>query len=80
MNEPYLWGISRRELEVFTLYIQGNVGKVIGTRLGISEQTVKNHLASVYAKLDVDNGRAAAWKLGWVKPTPVNRIRAGGVG
>ena len=73
-------GLTQRELEVITLYAQGHVMKVIGTRLGIHPQTVKNHLANVYDKLEVDNGRAAMWKMGWVKPTPVNRIRAGGVG
>jgi NarL family two-component system response regulator YdfI len=38
---------------------QGERSKEIAIRLGISERTVKAHLASIYNRLGVDN-RAAA--------------------
>ena len=70
--------ITSREYMVLDLYAQGYVGKEIGLLLGITEQTVKNHLANVYAKLDVDNGRKAMWKLGWVTPRVARSTAAHG--
>jgi two-component system, NarL family, response regulator YdfI len=46
-------------LEVLKAVAQGERSKEIATRLGISERTVKAHLASIYNRLGVDN-RAAA--------------------
>ena len=42
---------------------EGLVNKEIGVRLGVSEHTVKTHLAAVYEKLDVSN-RAEAVATG----------------
>lgn len=44
---------------------QSNDG--IAAELGISPQTVKNHMASVYAKLDVGGIVGAMHRKGWVK-------------
>ena len=51
--------LTEREVEVLTRVAQGDRSKEIAVRLGISERTVKAHLASIYNKLGVDS-RAAA--------------------
>jgi len=51
--------LTERELEVLMWVAQGERSKEIAVRLGISERTVKAHLASIYYKLGVDS-RAAA--------------------
>ena len=44
------------------LVAAGHPNKVIALRLGISEKTVKNHLSTVFQKLDVtDRTQAALW-------------------
>ena len=45
--------LSARELEVLTLLARGRSNKEIGLELHISETTVKSHLRSLFAKLDV---------------------------
>jgi NarL family two-component system response regulator YdfI len=52
-------GLTDRELEVLRSAARGERSKEIGLQLGISERTVKAHLASIYGKLGVDS-RAAA--------------------
>ncbi|MBP8292787.1 MAG: response regulator transcription factor [Caldilineaceae bacterium] len=51
--------LTDRELEVLRAAARGERNKEIAHALGISERTVKAHLASVYNKLGVDS-RAAA--------------------
>jgi two-component system, NarL family, response regulator YdfI len=51
--------LSERELEVLKAVALGERSKEIAFRLGISERTVKAHLAGIYNKLGVDS-RAAA--------------------
>jgi len=51
--------LSERELEILAAAAQGERSKEIASALGISERTVKAHLASIYNKLGVDS-RAAA--------------------
>jgi len=51
--------LTERELEVLEAVARGERSKEIGSHLGISERTVKAHLASIYNKLGVDS-RAAA--------------------
>ena len=51
--------LTERELEVLRGVAQGERSKEIAVRLGISERTVKAHLASIYNRLGVDS-RAAA--------------------
>lgn len=62
-------GLSERELEVLRGVAQGERSKEIALRLGISERTVKAHLASIYNKLGVDSRAAAiaaAAQKGWL--------------
>jgi two-component system, NarL family, response regulator YdfI len=51
--------LTARELEVLEAAARGDRSKEIAYRLGITERTVKAHLASAYNKLGVDS-RAAA--------------------
>ncbi len=51
--------LTERELEVLAGVARGERSKEVAVRLGVTESTVKAHLASIYAKLDVDS-RASA--------------------
>lgn len=51
--------LTEREREVLTRVAHGERSKEIAAQLGITERTVKAHLASIYTKLDVDS-RASA--------------------
>ncbi|HLA07285.1 MAG TPA: response regulator transcription factor [Anaerolineales bacterium] len=54
-----LANLTEREQEVLKAVARGERSKEIATHLGISERTVKAHLASIYNKLGVDS-RASA--------------------
>ena len=56
-HEPI--NLTERELEVLISVARGERSKEIAFQLGISERTVKAHLANIYEKLGVDS-RAAA--------------------
>jgi NarL family two-component system response regulator YdfI len=51
--------LTERELEVLRAAAQGQRSKEIAADLGISERTVKAHLASIYNKFGVDSRPAA---------------------
>jgi len=51
--------LTDREFEVLAAVARGERSKEIASHLGISERTIKAHLASIYNKLGVDS-RAAA--------------------
>jgi two-component system response regulator DegU len=62
--------LSRREMEVLSYIAQGLSNKEIGVRLGISEQTVKNHITTIFNKIGVsDRTQATLYALqhGWVR-------------
>ena len=48
-------GLSRRETDVFALWVTGHGLKYIQDTLFISESTVKTHMRSIYRKCDVHN-------------------------
>lgn len=69
INEP-IQALSIREMEVLTFITQGKSNKEIAVSLGISHQTVKNHVTAILRKLNVgDRTQAAIYALrrGWVK-------------
>ena len=47
--------LTPREIEVVELLAEGLPNKAIAARLGISDQTVKFHVASIYGKLGAAN-------------------------
>ena len=47
--------ISRREMEVIQLIVQGYKNRDVAEKLFISEKTVKNHLSAIFNKLDVSD-------------------------
>jgi DNA-binding NarL/FixJ family response regulator len=47
--------LTQREIEVIGLVVDGLSNKEIADRLGLGEQTIKNHLARIMSKLDVRN-------------------------
>lgn len=52
--------LTRREMEILGLLVEGNSNKGISTKLTLSEKTVKAHLAAVFRKLGVSNRTQAA--------------------
>lgn len=56
--------LSRRELEVIQLLLQGKSNKLIALALGISDRTVEFHLKNVYAKFQVSSRMELVLKLG----------------
>jgi DNA-binding CsgD family transcriptional regulator len=56
-------GLTTREVEVVWWLLQGKTNPEIATIIGVSVQTVKNHLGSAYPKLGVENRGAAFVQL-----------------
>lgn len=77
--------LSRRELEVVNLLLQGKSNKLIALAMGISDRTVEFHLKNVYAKFQVSSRMELVLKLGntlgdaaiieELGPSPVARSR-----
>jgi len=68
-GEPF-HPLSKREMEVLSYLTKGMSNKEIANLLGISHQTVKNHVTSILRKLGVeDRTQAAVFALrrGWVR-------------
>lgn len=62
--------LSDREMEVLTYVTKGMSNKEIAVLMGISHQTVKNHVTSILRKLSVDDRTQAAifaLRHGWVR-------------
>jgi DNA-binding NarL/FixJ family response regulator len=62
--------LSRREMEVLSFLTRGLSNKEIAKSLGISHQTVKNHVTSILRKLGVDDRTQAAvyaLRRGWFR-------------
>ena len=63
--------LSLRETEILSHIASGCINKQIATELGVSEQTVKNHITHILEKLDVGDRTHAvviAMQQGWVLP------------
>lgn len=67
--------LSPREMEILEFITQGASNKEIAHNLGISRQTVKNHMSSILRKLGVDDRTQAAvlaLRRGWVRIADVH--------
>lgn len=70
MNEDMFNPLSPREMEILMYITKGYSNKEVAYRLGISRQTVKNHMTAILRKLDVnDRTQAAVYALrhGWIR-------------
>lgn len=63
-------GISDREFEVLELLAEGLSNKEIATRLFVSPNTVKTHVARLYEKLDVSRRTQAVGKARELRMIP----------
>lgn len=67
---PLFVKLSPREIEILDLVARGNSNKIIGRKLNISDQTVKNHVSAILRKLEVNDRTEAvvyALRNGWIK-------------
>ncbi len=62
-NVVRLAALSERERQIMTWVAHGKTNPEIGCILSISEFTVKNHMKSIFGKLDVTNRAQAVAKL-----------------
>lgn len=63
--------LTKREEEILTELVKGKTKKEIAEKLFISERTLYNHIANIYAKLGAKNLVEAyntAMELGYIKP------------
>jgi DNA-binding NarL/FixJ family response regulator len=68
--------LSKKEVEILRLLARGYENKEIAAELCTAEQTVKNNLSMLYAKLGVGNRREArrfALKSGLIRPEDILR-------
>jgi DNA-binding NarL/FixJ family response regulator len=54
-EDPYHEPLTPREMDVLTLLADGLSNKSIAARLGVSDQTIKFHVASICGKLGAAN-------------------------
>ena len=67
---PRFVKLSPREIEILDLVARGNSNKIIGRKLSISDQTVKNHVSAILRKLEVNDRTEAvvyALRNGWIR-------------
>ena len=67
---PLFVKLSPREIEILDLVARGNSNKIIGRKLSISDQTVKNHVSAILRKLEVNDRTEAvvyALRNGWIR-------------
>jgi len=62
-NWKHASSLTARELEIMNLIAEGNLNKEIADTLGVSLQTVKNHIKNIYPKLGVRNRSEAILKF-----------------
>ncbi len=63
-NREKIDALTRRELEVLILVASGMFNKEIAEEMKISERTVKNHISSIFKKIDVaDRTQAAVFAI-----------------
>lgn len=63
-------GLTARECEILELLASGQSNKVMARALAISPNTVKTHVANVYAKLHVERRVQAIEKARWLALIP----------
>jgi DNA-binding NarL/FixJ family response regulator len=64
------YGLSDREIDIVTAVVKGASNKEVAWQLGLGEQTVKNHLRRIFAKLHVSNRVELALQATSLKVVP----------
>ncbi|MDK7376904.1 LuxR C-terminal-related transcriptional regulator [Peptoniphilus harei] len=70
-DEKIIEPLTKREEEILIEVLSGLTKKEIADKLYISERTLYNHLANIYAKLGAKNAIEAykiALELGYIRP------------
>lgn len=71
--------ITPREREILAACVTGEKQEAVAARIGISPQTLKNHLSRAYEKLEATSLVDAYRRLGWLRvggPDPRDDIEA----
>lgn len=69
LRDDPLRRLTARELEVLALLAEGLSNKAVAKRLGVGEKTVKTHVSSILAKLELkDRTQAALYAQGRGRP------------
>jgi pimeloyl-ACP methyl ester carboxylesterase/DNA-binding CsgD family transcriptional regulator len=69
--DPAFTALTRRERDIVGLIAQGRDNAQIAANLGLSEKTVRNHITSIFSKLEVENRSQAivlAREAGYDRP------------
>ncbi|MFC2003459.1 LuxR C-terminal-related transcriptional regulator [Chloroflexota bacterium] len=78
--ESLMTPLSPRETEILKYIAEGNTNKRIAYTLGIGEQTIKNHIASIMRKLNANDRTHAvvlAIRKGWLSIEEVSDTSVG---
>jgi DNA-binding CsgD family transcriptional regulator len=68
------------QLRVIRAYVRLGSQKLVAAEMGISQQTVKNHLSQLYLRLDVGSSIGALERLGWIAITGTGPTACGWIG
>ena len=72
--------LTPAQLQVLEEYVRLGSQKAVGAALGISYQTVKNHLSAIYRRCGTLGILETLSALGWVTPPGVGPLPCGWVG
>lgn len=58
--------VPQKRMQALALRMRGLMNKEVAAAMGLSEQTVKNHIKDICGQVDAQNAIEAAFKLGWI--------------
>jgi DNA-binding CsgD family transcriptional regulator len=66
--------LSPTEYKVLAMYADSGSQQAVAANLNLKLQTVKNHLQTVYRKLEVNSAIAAFKRMGWLAVDSVDNL------